>query len=135
MTPLSVPAPPPNPTTAPFWDALAEGRLVLQRCRRCNVHQHYPGEVCRRCWSGELDWVASRGLGVIWTWTIVQRPGHPAWDQLAPYGVVIVELDEGPRLVTLWDNGLDELAIERPVEIGSRRLAGHHVPVSLPRAD
>lgn len=97
---LAKPGPTTVPLTEPFWAAAADGRLLLQRCRCCGHHQHYPRVLCQRCWHTELDWVSSSGNGRVWTFTVVHRPGHPAWNADVPYVLAIVELDEGPRLLT-----------------------------------
>ncbi|MFF5989998.1 Zn-ribbon domain-containing OB-fold protein [Prauserella flavalba] len=97
---IAKPGPTPVPLTEPFWAAARRGELLLQRCRSCGHHQHYPRVLCTRCWHRELDWVPSAGKGRVWTFTVVHRPGHPAWSDDVPYALAIVELDEGPRLLT-----------------------------------
>lgn len=89
-----------TPATAPYWAAAAEGRLLLQRCRSCARLQHYARTLCAGCWSEGLDWVEAVGTGTVWTLTVAHVPGHPAWATAAPYVLAIVELDEGPRLLT-----------------------------------
>ncbi|HSF26534.1 MAG TPA: Zn-ribbon domain-containing OB-fold protein [Actinomycetes bacterium] len=97
-----VPRPPmlSTPATAPYWAAAAVGRLLLQRCRSCGRLQHYARTLCAGCWSEDLDWVEAAGTGTVWTLTVAHVPGHPAWAAAAPYVLAIVELDEGPRLLT-----------------------------------
>lgn len=97
---IAKPTPTPVPLTEPFWAAARRGELLLQRCRKCGHHQHYPRVLCTRCWHREHEWVPSSGRGRVWTFTVVHRPGHPAWDTEVPYVLAIVELDEGPRLLT-----------------------------------
>lgn len=83
-----------------FWDAAAEGRLEVQRCRSCDVLTHYPRELCPRCWSSDLVWEATHGHGIVRTFTVIHRPGHPAWNTQAPYVVALIQLDEGPTLLS-----------------------------------
>ncbi|MHB1712484.1 MAG: Zn-ribbon domain-containing OB-fold protein [Acidimicrobiales bacterium] len=87
-------------TSAPFWDAARSGRLLLQHCVSCGHMQHYPRTLCTACWSEVLEWTVSAGVGSVWTCTVVHHPGHPAWRSETPYTLAIVELDEGPRLLT-----------------------------------
>lgn len=89
-----------SPRTVEFWDAANEGRLLLQRCESCGHVQHYARSICTACWSHALRWQQSRGLGVVWTFTVIGMPGHPAWKPDAPYVVAVVALDEGPRMLT-----------------------------------
>lgn len=100
--PMAVPKPTRVMTllTKPFWEHAEKGELLLQHCLACGLDQLYPRGVCRRCWSDDLGWVAAAGTGMVWTVTVIHKPGHRAWADEAPYAVAIVELDEGPRLTT-----------------------------------
>lgn len=104
--------------TADYWAAANEGRLLLQRCRQCGRHQHYPRSLCASCWSPDLDWTAAAGTGVVWTYTTVSVPGHPGWLSEVPYVLAIVELDEGPRLMSnVVGDDVDQVAVGRAVEL------------------
>lgn len=89
-----------TPLTKAYWDAAADGELLLQRCVDCNNLQHYPRSICTSCWSEDLVWQSASGLGRVWTFTVVGIPGHAAWGSEVPYILALVELDEGPRLMT-----------------------------------
>ncbi len=128
--PPAKPGPTPNPETVPFWEGLADGVVRLQRCRDCGRAQHHARALCRWCWSEALDWEQAAGTGRIWTWTVVHRPGHPAWSAEAPYAVLLVELDEGPRMVTAYEGPLDRLAVDLPVTVGARAQGEGHVAVA-----
>jgi uncharacterized OB-fold protein len=86
--------------TQTYWSAAERGILLLQACEACNRVQLYPGGLCRSCWSQSLNWREATVLGTVWSFTVAERPGHPAWQSLTPYCIAIVELDEGPRLLT-----------------------------------
>lgn len=86
--------------TRALWDAAADGRLLLQKCGTCGHVQHYPRAICARCWSEDLDWTQAKGSGTVWTLTVAHLPGHPAWIPEVPYVLALVELDEGPRVLT-----------------------------------
>ncbi|GLY69526.1 Zn-ribbon domain-containing OB-fold protein [Amycolatopsis taiwanensis] len=116
---IAKPGPTPVPLTEPFWAAARRGELLLQHCRACGHHQHYPRVLCTRCWHRELDWVPSAGRGRVWTFTVVHRPGHPAWTDDVPYALAIVELDEGPRLLTNVV-GIDPVDVEVGLRVGAR---------------
>lgn len=89
-----------TPVTAAYWDAAVDGRLLLQRCGSCGHVQHYPRTLCGACWSPDVTWVDAAGTGAVATFTVVHVPGHPAWAGEVPYVLALVELDEGPRLLT-----------------------------------
>jgi len=105
-----------DPTTEPFWKACSEGRLVVQRCRACGRHQFYPRPYCLAC-QGEVEWVEASGAGTIYALTTVRVPVQP--ELPPPYMVAIVELAEGPRLLTNIVGG--SAAIGQPVRLAWRR--------------
>ena len=89
---------PGDPTTAPFWRAAREHRLIVQRCTACGTHQFYPRPVCLACFSLGLEWVEASGRATVYSKTTVRIN---VVDELTPpYVVAIVTLDEGPRLTT-----------------------------------
>lgn len=96
---MNRPNPNPVPWDKPFWEHGQRGELHLQRCRDCTAFQHYPRPVCGECGSLELEFVASRGAGVLYSFAIVRRPEHSAFQDEAPYTLVDVDLDEGVRIV------------------------------------
>lgn len=89
-----------TPLTQPFWDAADAGELLMQVCGSCDRAQLYPGALCRVCWSTSLHWRAAAGTGTVWSLTVAEVPGHPAWQDQTPYCLAIIELDEGPRMLS-----------------------------------
>lgn len=87
-----------DPTTAPFWAAARQHRLVVQRCRSCGHHQFYPRPHCLSCEAAGLDWVEVTGRGTIYALTTTRVQVYP--DLAPPYLVALVDLEEGPRLLT-----------------------------------
>ena len=86
--------------TRPYWAAARAGRLVLQHCADCDQMWHPPLPRCPHCHRASLDWTDAAGTGTVYTYTVVTHPTHAALAGRVPYVVAIVELDEGPRLVT-----------------------------------
>lgn len=82
--------------TARFWAALESGRFQFQHCRRCDRPFHRPRVLCPGCGSGDWHWRDSAGAGEVYSVTTVHRPPAGFTDQ-APYGLVLVDLDEGVR--------------------------------------
>jgi uncharacterized OB-fold protein len=117
---------PSDPTTAPWWEATGERRLLLQRCAGCGAVQHPPGPVCRACGGVELGWSEASGQGTIDSYTVIARTIRD--DLPAPYVVARVRLAEGPILLTHVVEG--EPACDRPVTLDWRLLAdGRALPV------
>ena len=117
MTEAVRPHPEPDGETQPFWDGIGEGRLRVQRCRACGRHVFYPRSVCPHCMAAELEWTDASGRGVVHAFTVVHR-APPGFAEDAPFVVALVELDEGPRMLTrLLDVAPADAAIGMPVEV------------------
>ncbi|OEJ33175.1 Zn-ribbon domain-containing OB-fold protein [Streptomyces subrutilus] len=88
--------------TRPYWDAAAEGRLLLRRCARCGRAHHYPREFCPFCWAGEdlVAWEAASGRATLYTWSVIHRNDLPPFGTRVPYTAAVVDLAEGPRMMT-----------------------------------
>jgi uncharacterized OB-fold protein len=86
--------------TRPYWDAALEGRLVVQECQQCRRLWHPPLPACPHCHGTDLGWRELSGTGTVYTYTVVRHATHVALADQVPYVVAIVELAEGPRLVT-----------------------------------
>ncbi|MCT2535348.1 OB-fold domain-containing protein [Aquibacillus koreensis] len=97
---LSVPGPTVTTVTKPFWDGVARGEFLLQWCTACKKWVFYPRTHCQHCWSDQLNWKEASGLATLQTWSTVHKPGHPAWQEIAPYVVAVVQLEEGPTMMT-----------------------------------
>ena len=83
-----------------WWAAIAEGRLLLERCRVCGSIASYPRSFCTRCWSEDVEWIPAAGTGAIYTFSVVRVNDLAPFNERLPYVVAMVELDEGPRLMT-----------------------------------
>jgi uncharacterized OB-fold protein len=93
------PAPRPDTESAPYWSATLEGKLLVQRCTSCGHHQLYPRAHCLAC-RGPVEWVEASGRGTIYSFTIIRQNLSRSFRHLVPYVVALVDLDEGPRLMT-----------------------------------
>jgi uncharacterized OB-fold protein len=92
------PVPAPDDVSGFFWNAAAEHRLVLQRCRSCLKLQYPPEVCCVHCQAEEFEPADVSGRGVIYSYAVVDRPLHAGFVNALPYVVVLVELDEQPGL-------------------------------------
>jgi uncharacterized OB-fold protein len=101
-----------------FYGWCAKGELRFQRCSSCEVWRHVPRELCPECGSNEWSWERSGGHGRVFTWTVATRAIHPAFEPDVPYASVVVEMEEGVRLLSIvLDCPPDELTVEMPVEV------------------
>jgi uncharacterized protein len=92
------PLPEPTHESKPYWDALSQGRLVLQQCAACGKVRHYPRPVCDDCYAMETTWLEATGRGRVYSFTVTHHPFHPGFKSEVPYILVTVELDEGVRM-------------------------------------
>jgi|SRR6185312_15116003 len=84
----------------PYWDALAEGRLTFQRCRKCENAWLPPRNECPRCLEADWAWQDAGGAARVVSWIVYHTAHDETFKDRVPYNVAIVELDEGPRMIT-----------------------------------
>jgi uncharacterized OB-fold protein len=113
------PAPLPDPLTQFFWDAAADGKLMVQQCNECGQHIHPPRPVCRRCLSTDLAPVEVSGRATLYAWTVAEQAFHPYFADKLPYVYATVELEEQrTKLITnIVDCSIDDLRADMPVEV------------------
>jgi uncharacterized OB-fold protein len=113
---MDAPQPDINETSRPYWDALREGHLVVQRC--ANGHAWLPARKhCPACLSADVRWERASGRGRIVSWVVYHHAYHPAFEGRLPYNVALVQLDEGPRLLTNITDPNDALSPDAAVEL------------------
>ncbi|MEU6069176.1 MULTISPECIES: Zn-ribbon domain-containing OB-fold protein [Streptomyces] len=88
--------------TRTYWEAATEGRLLIRRCRApgCGRAHHYPREFCPFCWSEDVAWEEASGRATLYTWSVVHRNDLPPFGDRTPYVAAVVDLAEGPRMMT-----------------------------------
>jgi uncharacterized OB-fold protein len=92
------PLPAVSEDSAGFWDGTAAGELRIQRCTNCGRLRFPPRPMCPNCQSLDHEWKAMSGKGRVWSFVVPHPPLLPAFSDLAPYNVVVVELDEDPAI-------------------------------------
>ena len=128
---LPAPVAEPDGLSAPYWAALREGRLLVQRCSGCATWQFGPEWLCHRCHRFDHEWVEVAPQGLIHSWERVWHPSHPALKGHGPYLVVLVELPEAGnvRMVgNLLGDPMQEVTIGAPVQ----GVFEHHAEASPP---
>ncbi len=82
----------------PYLEAAREGRLVVQRCQSCGKSRFPAASLCSHCLSPEAEWITASGKGTVWSFCFFHRQYFKGFEAEIPYNVVLVQLDEGPRL-------------------------------------
>ena len=113
-------APIPGPINQEFYDGLNRHELLLQKCSDCGKFRFWPIEMCPFCNSLNHEWGRCSGKGTLHSFTVQHQVMHPAYP--APWVVLVVELEEGPRLVTHGLMTPEEIEIGVPVEIEYEKI-------------
>jgi uncharacterized OB-fold protein len=103
-----------DPLAGPFFRAVREGRLTVQRCDSCGALRWPPLSGCPECRSPATTWVEVAPAGTIWSFVVYHRAFAASLQADIPYTVVMVELDDGPYLVGRLIPG------EKPPAVGDR---------------
>ena len=101
-----------------FYDYCKKHELRFQRCLGCQTWRHVPRDMCAKCGSFDWEWTQSAGKGKLFSWTTAMQPMLPQFADLVPYSPVVVELEEGVRMLS-WLTDVEEgdLKLDLPVEV------------------
>ena len=98
--PPAKPIPTPDSASREFFEGAARGKLVLQLCGDCGAWRFQARVRCDGCGSRNASWAEASGGAKLITHAKVHQNYHPAFEAELPYNLAVVELDEGPRLLT-----------------------------------
>jgi uncharacterized OB-fold protein len=84
---------------APFWEGTSQGELRIRKCGHCNARFRFTHAWCPNCWSGNLGWEVASGRGTVATYSVVHLAPHAAFEDVAPYVLALVDLDEDVRMM------------------------------------
>jgi uncharacterized protein len=126
-----LPEPQLDERNAPFTAGADEHKLLLARCRDCQALMAPPVANCTTCLSDAIEWWESTGAGTVFSFIVYHRCWIPAFEPFMPYNVSIIELDDGPRILSNVLLGSDEqLRIGARVTVGfEQRGEASTVPV------
>jgi uncharacterized OB-fold protein len=120
-----LPAPAVSVETKAYWDAAAQGKLLIKKCTACGQLHHYPRTICPFCFSDRTEWVEASGKGTIYSYSVMRRAP-------VPYAMAYVTLAEGPRMVTnIVDCDFDKLKVEQPVKLVFKPTDGGGPPLPM----
>jgi uncharacterized OB-fold protein len=126
--------PVPTPDTQPFWDGCAAGELRIQRCLECGKPYFYPRPVCPMCGSDRVEWFTASGQATLYSYVINHRPA-PGFEDEAPYAIAVVQLAEGPRMMTNLvgvPNTPEDLILDMPLQVTFERRGDVSLPLFAP---
>jgi uncharacterized OB-fold protein len=117
---LPAPAPFVLPEVKTFWDATAEGKLLLPKCAECGTVIWFPRPFCPNCASTSVEWIQASGRGTVYSFTVNRRgvADMSAYRNAGEYVLAYVELEEGPRMMTnIVDCDPNSVRIGQKVEL------------------
>ena len=131
MAAVSKPIPNITPDMAPFYEGARNGRLMVQKCDACGTLRFPAYELCSQCLSTRSSWAPVSGRGEVYSFNIMHQVYHPAFAAEVPYAVVVVKLEEGPKIVSnLAGIKPHEIKCGMPVEVFFEKLSDE---VTLPK--
>lgn len=117
-------APRPDELAQQFYAAtLSNAGLCLQTCASCRLQTHPPRLYCPRCFSGEWAFESVSGHGTVYSFTVSHYSVEPYWKERLPFATVVVELDEGPRVVAAGRGWTDGITVGSAVRVIVEQLS------------
>lgn len=123
-----------TPASQPFWDGTQVGELRLQHCTDCGHHFLYPRLSCPSCGSRKTDWVRATGRGRLYSF-VISHMAAPGWQGETPYVIAVVQLEEGPRMLSnLVGVPADPaaLVLDMPLEVTFQARGDKMLPLFKP---
>ena len=119
------PLPQPTPETQHFWDGCREGKLLLQRCKDTGKPYFPPRPFSPYTGSRDVEVFEASGKATLFSYVINHRPAEGFEDE-APYAIAVVELEEGPRMMTNivgCQQTPEALELDMPLEVTFEKAA------------
>ena len=118
MPEYNKPIPVPSAESQAYWDGLRDRKLLMPRCDACGKYWFPPSLLCPHCNETKWTWTSTSGRGRIFSYVVYHRVYHPGFADEVPYAVAVIELDEGPRMVSnVIGIAPDKLACDLRVEV------------------
>ncbi len=132
------PVPVPDEASAPFFAGALDGKLMLLRCHACGTFMSptaYLGVPvrprCVQCFGPELEWTASSGKAMLYSFALMHQLYDEAFAAELPYNIAVVQTEEGVRLTSqVVGCPNDELKIGMPLEVIFERCSDE---VAIPK--
>ena len=118
MSDYKKPIPQPSVETRRYWEGCKRHELWLPFCTNGEQSFFYPRVFCPRCFSWEIEWRQASGRGTLYSFAIQYRAQAPGFEP--PYVTAIVQLEEGPRLMTNLvqiEPDPEKIRCDMPVEV------------------
>ena len=128
QSPSTRPAPVPDQASRPFFDAAAEGRLLIRYCPACARYLAPAADFCDTCHAGALEWRQASGRATLYSFVINHQVLHPGFAAEVPFNVIIAELAEGPRLTGNYIGENTDLEVNMALQVTFEQVSDVSVP-------
>lgn len=97
-----MPLPPVQTTldSVAFWEFAAQGKLMIRVCTACGHKMYYPRVFCTKCLSDALEWQAARGVGTVYSFSVIHKAANAEFRDRVPYVIALIDLEEGVRMMS-----------------------------------
>jgi len=131
MSDYTKPLPETSERTHPYWDGCKSGKLLLPKCRACGTIFFFPNNFCVACLSEDIEWIEASGKGTMHTFSIIRRPPSDAFAADVPYVVALIDLEEGPRMMSnLVGIQAEQARVGMPVKVVFEKITEE---ITLPK--
>jgi uncharacterized OB-fold protein len=127
-SPATRPAPIPDEASQPFFDAAAEGKLLIKYCPACSRHLVPAADVCDACHSTGIEWRQASGRATLYSFVVNHQVLHPGFANEVPYNVLVVELEEGPRINGNYLGDNADLKVDMALKVTFEKMGDVSVP-------
>ena len=118
MAEYEKPVPETDGNAKTYWEGCRRRRLMLPKCAACGKVFFFPKDFCPHCLSQDINWLRASGKGIVHTFSIIGRPPSPPFLAEVPYVVAIIELQEGPRMMSnVIGVAPEDVRVDMPVEV------------------
>ena len=100
-----------------FYEGARRHELMLMRCQQCRAWRLPSRPRCPDCWSTDTEWAKASGRGTLYSFGIMHQK-FPGFADDVPYNYAVVELEEGPRIVSNIEGvANDALSVDMPLQV------------------
>lgn len=120
--------------TSEWWEAAKQERLLVRHCLDCGEYSYYPRPFCPKCWSERVEWHQASGDATLYTWSVIYSNDMPPFKDRVPYVAAVVDLAEGPRMMTnIIDTPFEDLRVGMALSVRFMPISDDFtIPVFVP---
>jgi len=116
-----------------YWEGTAKNELRVCKCNRCGARFRFAHEWCPECWNLELGWEKVSGHGTVTNFSVVHQAPYPAFEDVAPYVLALIQLAEGVRIMSnVIGCDPEKVRVGMPVKVTFEKRGDFAIPMFQP---